>query len=539
MIQKLLLIIRGFIPAWALRVYHFILAFVGHAVYGFPSKRMIVFGVTGTKGKTTTCAALAHVLEQAGFTVALSSTATFKIGKVVETNQYKVSMPGRCMIPRFLSKALKAGCRIAIIESTSEGVLQFRHRFIDYDFFVFTNVYPEHLERHGGFEHYKNAKLELVRRLRRSKLKNFGDAPWFHLKPKSSEVSSDDHPDSSSAEARDTNVHKDVLQQSPEQQYAFPSVSDGMDNHRRKGIIVNLDDEYADEFLDAAGDVEKIGVTIQESSKDSSAAGPAGQARMERQAFAGDIRDPRSEIQKNIAAQHSNITIRACGWNEDSIHYQDTSYHLRVPGLFNARNIALASAAASFVGVSFAEALRFSERFEGVPGRWEVLSKGDIVVVIDYAHEPFSLEEILKLTKARYRCPIVHVFGATGGGRDGWKRPKMGEISARYADRIVLTNDDPYDENQIAIVNAIVAGIDDPEKVEIELDRSRAIRRALEIASAMRCDDSEGDGDKSSKGVVLITGKGSETVQCFERGTKVEYNDRRVVESLLNAEDRR
>lgn len=452
MFNSLLAFGRNIGPAWSFRVYHFLWAFFGHLLYGFPSEKLIVVGVTGTKGKTTTSAALAYILERAGLKVALSSTAFFKIGEHSEPNSYKVSMPGRFVIPRFLSRAVHAGSQVAIMESTSEGVLQYRHRFINYDFFVFTNLRPEHIERHGSFEKYKQAKLELIRLLARSKQKKVGAQYVVPL--------------------RDARINK-------------------------KGVAVNLDDGHAEDFLEAAGDAQKVGVTFKE--------------------------------QSTVNSQQGMQNYR-CRWEGGKIQYRDTSYELRVPGEFNARNVALAAAAATLFGVPFGASLEYAKDFQGVPGRFEIIQKGNVTAVVDYAHEPFSLEEALKLAREKFSGRLVHVFGATGGGRDVWKRPRMGEISERYADRIILTNDDPYDEDQMGIVDQIRSGIHDHGKVEVVLDRAQAIRRAIELVETSRWDVSTEGRDT---GVVLVTGKGSENLMCFEHGRKIPWSDRGVVEEAF------
>ncbi|MBI2356031.1 MAG: UDP-N-acetylmuramyl-tripeptide synthetase [Candidatus Doudnabacteria bacterium] len=142
-------------------IYHFHLARLAALVYGFPSRKLIVVGVTGTNGKSTTANLLAKILEEAGNKVAVTSTINFKIGEKDKLNDQKMTMPGRFFLQRFLRQAVQAGCQYAIIETSSEGVAQHRHIGIHYDALVFTNLTPEHLEAHGGFENYKAAKLTL------------------------------------------------------------------------------------------------------------------------------------------------------------------------------------------------------------------------------------------------------------------------------------------------------------------------------------------------------------------------------------------
>mgnify|MGYP001616425389 CR=1 FL=1 len=145
--------------------YHYLLAFTGAARYGFPSRQIYVVGVTGTKGKTSTTELTAAILEAAGYKVALTNTRQFKLAEHSEKNLTKRSMLGRTRLQQFLRKAVDAKCEYAIIEMTSEGAKQFRHKFLDLDALIFTNLSPEHIESHGSYEKYVDAKVSFARAL--------------------------------------------------------------------------------------------------------------------------------------------------------------------------------------------------------------------------------------------------------------------------------------------------------------------------------------------------------------------------------------
>ena len=149
--------------------YHYLWALGGALWYRFPARELTAIGVTGTKGKTTTVELLNAILEADGERTALASTLRFKVGAVSRSNQLKMTMPGRAYLQHFLRQAVAAGCRYAIIEMTSEGARQFRHRFIDLDILIFTNLAPEHIESHGSLEKYLEAKLAIGRELARSR----------------------------------------------------------------------------------------------------------------------------------------------------------------------------------------------------------------------------------------------------------------------------------------------------------------------------------------------------------------------------------
>lgn len=164
--------IRKFIPLPFLKLYHFSLAFLGALFYCFPSKKIRVIGITGTKGKTTTAELVNAILEEAGYKTALLGTLRFKIGERSERNLLKMTMPGRFFIQRFLARAVREKCGYVIIEMTSEGAEQFRHTFIALDALIFTNLAPEHIESHGSYARYRGAKLKIAKALERSPKKN-------------------------------------------------------------------------------------------------------------------------------------------------------------------------------------------------------------------------------------------------------------------------------------------------------------------------------------------------------------------------------
>lgn len=152
--------------------YHLLLAVVGTAVYRKPSRHLYVIGVTGTKGKSSTVEFVNSILEASGKKTAILSTIRFKIGDHNTPNKYKMTMPGRFFTQKFLHDAKSAKCDYAIIEMTSEGARFSRHVGVELDALIFTNLSPEHIESHGSFEKYKDAKLSLVKHLAKSKKPN-------------------------------------------------------------------------------------------------------------------------------------------------------------------------------------------------------------------------------------------------------------------------------------------------------------------------------------------------------------------------------
>jgi len=412
--------IKKFFPSFIISWYHLVLAFLGALFYGFPSRKLKVIGVTGTNGKTTVVEMCRQVLDEAGFKVASLSSVKFKIKDREWPNILKMTMPGRFKIQKFLRQAEDAGCEYAVLEVTSEGIRQHRHRFIDFNTAVFTNITPEHVERHGSFEKYRKAKGKLFQACK--------------------------------------NIH-----------------------------IINLDDKNAEYFLQFPAS-KKIGYRIND-----------GQAIIER---------------------------------------SRTPLNLRLPGNFNLYN----AAAAISVGLSHRISLEICkkavEMMESVPGRMELVVKEPFRVFVDYAHNPDALEKIYQAISGRKIC----VLGSAGGGRDKWKRPELGRIASKYCDEIILTNEDPYDENPEKILSEIKSGIPNtkyqispygrsPEgRLNTIIDRIEAIKKALSLAKP---------GD-----AVIVTGKGSEPWMCVAGGKKIPWSDKAIVldgfdKLTINAEQNR
>lgn len=170
------------------RLIHWLIAWGSYWYYGRPTRKLIVVGVTGTKGKSTTCRYIASVLDAGGFRVATLSTVEIKIGDTVVPDKPQNTMLGRGQIQKYLKQALKAGCQYAVVETSSEGILQYRHLGLNYDIAVFTNLGTEHQERHGGFENLRTAKGELFKQLAKNSRKIINGK----VVPKISVINSDD-----------------------------------------------------------------------------------------------------------------------------------------------------------------------------------------------------------------------------------------------------------------------------------------------------------------------------------------------------------
>ncbi len=146
-------------PERLLSAYHYLVALAAAVRYGFPSRQIVVIGITGTKGKTSTANFIWSCLSAGGIHAGIITTANIRIGEREILNAYHMTMPGPFTIQRLLRQMVDAQCTHCVIETTSEGLKQHRHAGIQYDIGVFTNLFPEHLPSHGGsFDAYREMK---------------------------------------------------------------------------------------------------------------------------------------------------------------------------------------------------------------------------------------------------------------------------------------------------------------------------------------------------------------------------------------------
>ncbi|PIQ25162.1 UDP-N-acetylmuramoyl-L-alanyl-D-glutamate--2,6-diaminopimelate ligase [bacterium (Candidatus Blackallbacteria) CG17_big_fil_post_rev_8_21_14_2_50_48_46] len=203
------------------------------------------------------------------------------------------------------------------------------------------------------------------------------------------------------------------------------------------------------------------------------------------------------------------------------LHWQGKIWPVRLalPGHYNILNSLAALGAGLVLGQDLPSLIENLAQIPGVPGRLEVVSPANhpFTVAVDYAHTPDSLENVLKTARQFTPGRLLCVFGC-GGDRDASKRPLMGKAASELADHAWLTSDNPRSEDPEAILNDILAGIDQPEKVTREVDRQTAIESALQAAQP---------GD-----VLIIAGKGHETYQIFKDRT-VHFDDREVARQWL------
>lgn len=219
--------------------------------------------------------------------------------------------------------------------------------------------------------------------------------------------------------------------------------------------------------------------------------------------------------------------------DKSSFDVYGTRFNINFGGKFNVLNCLAALSVAAMYEIDLPNTRTALVNIKNIPGRMEFVQKKPFGVVVDYAHTPESLEMVYKTLKiglalrqaqdTKHTNKFICVLGATGGGRDKWKRPEFGRIAGEYCDEIILTDEDPYEENPSQILSEIKSGISNSQfsisKVKEILDRREAIKAALTKAK-------QGD-------TVVITGKGSEISMAVAGGKKIPWSDREIVRELL------
>ncbi|NLS78698.1 MAG: UDP-N-acetylmuramoyl-L-alanyl-D-glutamate--2,6-diaminopimelate ligase [Chloroflexi bacterium] len=394
------------------------LAYLAAAWYDFPARKLRVIGVTGTDGKTTTATLITSILEVAGHRTGLVSTVSAVIGGREQETGFHTTTPEALDMQHYLAEMVEAEAEYAVLESTSHGLAQHRVDACEYDVAVVTNITHEHLDEHGSFEAYRDAKAQLFRHLSTAQRKGI---------PEVSVINVDD----------------------PSYPY----------------LRVIPADEHWSYGLDSPAGVTATDITFVPSGLTFTAHTPRGEFRLES----------------------------------------------RLVGRFNVYNILAAVTATLSQGVPVSAIQAGVSAMRGVRGRMDPIDLGqDFAVLIDFAHTPNALEQALKTVRQLTAGKVIVVFGCAGL-RDRQKRPMMGEVACRLADRSVLTAEDPRTEPVEEIIAQTVVGCQQAGGQEGRdffrvPDRGEAIQTAIDMAEP---------GD-----LVVITGKGHEPSMCY--GT-VEY----------------
>ena len=372
------------------------------AFYDHPSRSMLVAGVTGTNGKTTTTHLVRDVLEAGGLPCGVIGT----LGGAFRGRRWELSntTPLALELQELLAAMRDAGARAVAMEVSSHALALHRVDHVRFAVGALTNVTRDHLDFHGTFERYAAAKRRL-----------------FALAPKA---------------------------------------------------VLNVDDATGVAY---AADLAAAGTAVTSYAIDAPADLRATDVRLE-----GDGSTFR------VGAREVTVAL---------------------PGRFNVRNALAAYGIALALGLDDATIVRGLAATRAVPGRMERIGAFGIDAIVDYAHTPDALENVLNAARETTRGDLIVVFGC-GGDRDPGKRVQMGEIAARLADRVIVTSDNPRSEDPMSIARSIANGFD---RTDIVLDRRTAIRQAIALAQA---------GD-----TVIVAGKGHETYQIVGDETR-PFDDR-------------
>lgn len=418
-------------------LYHFKKAVLANLWFAFPARKIVVIGVTGTNGKTTTTQMIAKVLEATGKKVAVCSTVNFKIGEKEETNKTKFTTGSAWGLQKFIKKAVNENCYYLVLETSSHALDQFRVWGIDYNIAVITNITREHLDYHLTMEDYEKTKLKL-----------------FQI--------------TSKAWRRDT---------------------------KRIGIV-NADMNNFKKFvLPAMNENYLYGIDIKA-----------------------------NKYQKYPIWKADNLKLENF---KSQFEIDGVKFKLNLPGKFNVENALAAVCVGVSQKISMNKIKKQLQTISNVPGRMEKIENDkNINVFIDYALTPDSMEKLGNLMmdlKKRNKAKLIWVFGSCGD-RDRGKRPIMGKIVEKFADLMIITNEDPYTEDPLKIIEEIEQGITNKKKLLKIEDRKKAIHEAINKAN--------------KNDIVLVTGKGAEENMMIGH-QKIPWNDKKIIQNYLKKIDRK
>jgi UDP-N-acetylmuramoyl-L-alanyl-D-glutamate--2,6-diaminopimelate ligase len=426
--------------------------------YDNPSERLIVIGVTGTEGKSSTVSFIWQFLRACGQKAGFISTVEYSFGGDALPNPQHQTTPEAPIIQHHLNEMLENGCKYAVVETSSHGLSHKLNRCgeILFDCGVFMNVTLEHLEFHKNFETYRSDKANLFRAL---------------------------------------DKHNHVKTIAGEKQ-KINSIG-----------IVNLEDPSAQYFIEATKH-HVYGFTTE---------GKAGKAAAESGSDATPLPPIPDNLRymtaRNIASATYGLTFDVEADGETAVYPENYdpvqprsrsrfSVRASLPGAFNAYNLMAAiTAVSSVTGMTFEEVAAKIPELTPIKGRMTVIDQGQpFELIVDYAHTPSSFETIFPPIRKRCSGRMFALFGS-GGERDLTKRPLQGQIAAKFCDVIVLADEDPRGEDPVELLKMIAEGAEKEGKVMgdnlfIIHDRPQAIRETFKMAQ-------KGD-------IVLLLGKSHE-----------------------------
>lgn len=386
--------------------YHLLQAIRAIKKYNNPAGSLIVIGVTGTDGKTTTASLIYHILRENGVKAALISTVAAYIGDKKYDTGFHVSTPDSNTLQSYIAKVKKAGMTHLVLEVTSHALDQHRVHGINFSIGVLTNITHEHLDYHKTMERYMAAKAKLFL---------------------ASQVA-----------------------------------------------VLNRDDNSYEYMKKRLGTKKIISYGID---------------------------------------QNADITP------------ENHRFKTKLVGKFNIYNSLAAITVADILELDSAKTLKAIEEFTPPEGRVDIVYNEDFKVIIDFAHTPNGIKNILEAIREDKKLgKVIHVFGSAGE-RDRSKRPLMGKVAGELADTIILTSEDPRRESPEKIAEEIKSGMKiDKQNVKIIIDRQQAITEAIALAKT---------GD-----VVVITGKGHEQSMNMGNGEE-SWSDHEAVRKALELRELR
>lgn len=390
------------------------------AWFDHPEKKLKIIGVTGTNGKTTISNVIKNIFMKNGIKTGLIGTICNEIGdETVHTdNTTPMAFDYMCL----LDKMVKAGCKYAVMEVSSFGLVQHRIGPTHFDMGIFTNLTQDHLDYHKTMENYYQAKKMMF----------------------------------------------------DECDYA----------------LINTDDEYGRRiFSEISCKKERYGISSEAD-------------------YYADA----------IKIKSDGTSFWYCYNGKSQL------VNMKMTGMFNVSNVTAAISVCLKADLPIEDILKAVSEYNGVKGRCEIIPTGrDFTVICDYAHTPDAVENILKSVREYTEGRLICLFGC-GGNRDAKKRPLMAKAAAKFADRLIITSDNPRDEIPEAIIDDILAGLKDSEiPFDVVVDRTKAIHHSLKIAE-------KGD-------IIVLAGKGHEDYQVLPGNEHIHFDEREIVSEGLKLID--